>query len=654
MKQTVLIPTLNPDTALLNLVDKLSAVGFERIIVINDGSTDDFDIIFDQLGNKGCLVIHHPQNRGKGAAIKTGMITMRGVWPDTPAILTLDGDGQHSVGDAERLAHYSEAHSDALVLGVRDLRGKEVPLRSRLGARFSSAYLRISTGVSCRDTQTGLRCIPASLFDRAQNCEGDRYDYEMNFLYEIANLGIPIVQLPINTIYENNNEGSHFRPVQDSLLIYRHLVRYTASSVICALVDLTLFGILAELVGVALGVSVALAVFLATVGARTTSGLLNFWLNRHWSFRAKNQCMSLQMGRYLMLFLAQMMLSAAGVAGVAGVSALAAGSLLEAFVLPQGSTDASRIAAVDSAGAQELSEAAYKSGAHEGFELGYRYRVIENSDGSYLVVFLDRGRDISAFYSLVRISLLVAGVAWIAVGVLLGALSGRAVAPIAEAYARQRRFITDASHDLKTPLAVISSSADVIELENGTSEWTNTIHEQVARMSELVNKLVLLSRMDEGERSLVISEVQVKDMLDTIASEFGAPTRTTGHSIEVSCESSVVCWTDASLLHQAMSLPVDNALKYAPENTAVTLYAGKKSRNRVQISVSNIAPNLRDGGHDELFDRFYRSDQARTCSGGHGIGLAVVRAIVQVHDGSVHAKVENGTLHIMLEFENRR
>lgn len=380
MKQTVLIPTLNPDTALLNLVDKLSAVGFERIIVINDGSTDDFDIIFDQRGNKGCLVIHHPQNRGKGAAIKTGMITMRGVWPDTPAILTLDGDGQHSVGDAERLAHYSEAHPDALVLGVRDLRGKDVPFRSRLGARFSSAYLRISTGVSCRDTQTGLRCIPASLFDRAQNCEGDRYDYEMNFLYEIANLGIPIAQLPINIIYENNNEGSHFRPLQDSLLIYRHLVRYTASSVICALVDLTLFGILSE--------------------------------------------------------------------------------------------------------------------------LGYRYRVIENSDGSYLVVFLDCGRDISAFYSLVRMSLLVAGVAWIAVGVLLGALSGRAVAPIAEAYARQRRFITDASHDLKTPLAVISSSADVIELENGTSEWTNTIHEQVARMSELANKLVLLSHMDEGGGAL--------------------------------------------------------------------------------------------------------------------------------------------------------
>ncbi|MGI6755557.1 MAG: sensor histidine kinase [Atopobiaceae bacterium] len=289
-----------------------------------------------------------------------------------------------------------------------------------------------------------------------------------------------------------------------------------------------------------------------------------------------------------------------------------------------------------------------------GFKGVYRYSVTEQQDGTYLAAFLDCNRDLASFRSLMLAGIVVALVAWLAVFLLVVVLSRRAVAPVEDAYMRQRRFITDASHDLKTPLSVIGSSVDVIEIESGSSEWTHAIHEQVDRMSDLVSKLVMLSRMDEGDAALSLDTCNVDELLGGIALDFSPKARAADLAIELLGEKNLQVEADPALLYQALSLLMDNALTYAPAHTTVTLARAAASHARVKIQVANDAPQLGEGAHPELFERFYRADASRTSTDeegarqGHGIGLAVVRSIAEAHGGTVDAHVSDGVLTITL------
>lgn len=221
MSETVIIiPAYQPDERLLDLVEKLEKLAFTRIVIVDDGSGNSYTPIFVHVEEMGCSVIRHPVNRGKGAAIRTGISAAIDQFGKDIDVVTADADGQHLPADIVRVAEAMEENPQALVLGVRDFGRNNVPLRSYIGNRFTAAFFKLSTGVHCTDTQTGLRGIPSTLLPLAISTEGDRYEYEMNFLTDAVK-NVSLQMIPIETVYEDGNSVSHFRPVQDSFLVYK-------------------------------------------------------------------------------------------------------------------------------------------------------------------------------------------------------------------------------------------------------------------------------------------------------------------------------------------------------------------------------------------------------------------------------------------------
>jgi putative flippase GtrA len=304
MDQVVVIPVIDPGEELLELVEGLRRVGFHRFIVVDDGSDTAHQDVFGDLAVSGIDVRHQGENLGKGAAIKAGLRCALDSYPDAPACITVDGDGQHIPADVRSVCEESSLHPDELIIGERDLHDAAVPLRSRIGNGFSALYFKLDTGVSCADTQTGLRCLPAALMPFALQVPGNRYDYEMNFLTEAVKAGLGLRKVSIATVYLDENRASHFDTVHDSILIYRSLIRFALSSMACAILDLGLFGLLVSVLGMGIFATVAIA----TIAGRMTSGALNFALNRRWSFRATGDARA-QMMRYIALFTMQMVAS---------------------------------------------------------------------------------------------------------------------------------------------------------------------------------------------------------------------------------------------------------------------------------------------------------------------------------------------------------
>ena len=361
-KIVVLIPAYKPEEKMLKLLESLSgfsgrsAAGpgrekedktkkntekpvseetaeIDGIIIVDDGGQEEYRPLFDAAEAMGCRVVHHEVNRGKGAAIRTGIQEAMERFGSDVHVVTADADGQHLPKDILRVARAVLDHNarggavrPVLVLGVRDFSGKDVPARSMLGNRITAAFFRLSTGTSCGDTQTGLRGIPAALLPLSLETEGDRYEYEMNFLTEAVR-NADLIQIPIETVYEEGNRTSHFRPVRDSMLIYKKPLRYAASAAGSAAVDWALFLILLKLFGVSaftsgkLGTAgaagaaakaagtAARAAGAAAAAARIGSGLFNFELNRRWSFQSRGHA-GREAVRYLLLFGGNMLCNA--------------------------------------------------------------------------------------------------------------------------------------------------------------------------------------------------------------------------------------------------------------------------------------------------------------------------------------------------------
>jgi len=210
----VLIPAYQPDTKLVGLVDALRA-DFPHVVVVDDGSTG-CDDVFGAIRNSVEALLVHPENRGKGAALKTGFAWIRERLPNVAGVVTADADGQHTPEDIRRVAEATAARNGGIVLGVRTFKGS-VPLRSRFGNWWASLFFRLRTGLAIRDTQTGLRGIPSDMLDRMLALRGDRYEYETRMLVDASCHASPPLQISIETIYLESNRSSHFRPFRDSL-----------------------------------------------------------------------------------------------------------------------------------------------------------------------------------------------------------------------------------------------------------------------------------------------------------------------------------------------------------------------------------------------------------------------------------------------------
>lgn len=302
----VLIPAYQPDEKLNRLIDNLQEVGLHEIVVINDGSSSACLPFFEKAIVQGCQIVTHEQNKGKGAAIKTGIQWVLKNLPSCSGVVTCDADGQHLAEDILHVSKMLDQENESLIIGSRDFSQKNVPAKSRFGNRFSSFYFKVSTGVTCKDTQTGLRGFGPSLFPMALEIKQDRYDYEMTFLTNAAKEGIAFVSVPIQTVYLDHNASSHFRPLLDSYRIYKEPLKFAISSLISAATDLTIFTIMTHL----LEGHIVKLVFLATLVARIASGILNFTLNRVWSFQNYSSLLK-QFRRYALLYVVQFGLSVA-------------------------------------------------------------------------------------------------------------------------------------------------------------------------------------------------------------------------------------------------------------------------------------------------------------------------------------------------------
>lgn len=309
MAAILLIPVYEPKETLVGLLEEMHAQLACPIVVVNDGSGPEFEAIFDKIKQlPDILCIGYEQNRGKGFALKTGIKTIIHTFPQASGIVTADSDGQHAIADIKNLLRKTEQLSDnELLLGVRTFEPAQTPAKSYWGNKITSRLFYFISGTLIRDTQTGLRGCSLETAEALLSIDGNRFEYEMNVLLESRSLGFRLIEEPIATIYLNNNEQSHFRPLKDSWLIYRRMFAYLFAAMASAVLDFSIFLLLILMIGHSTDDLV-----LATITARILSGATNYYLNKYWVFhdRSKN---SRTFWKYGLLFIAQLTLSSLGV-----------------------------------------------------------------------------------------------------------------------------------------------------------------------------------------------------------------------------------------------------------------------------------------------------------------------------------------------------
>lgn len=304
-------------------------------------------------------------------------------------------------------------------------------------------------------------------------------------------------------------------------------------------------------------------------------------------------------------------------------------------------TNVSYIAAISTETAEEYASALCQKGKTEGYQGNYRYRQTTLSEGSIMYIFLDCERDLHSFHNFLYASIFISLTGLLFIFILLILFSGIAVRPIAESYEKQKRFITDASHEIKTPLTIIDANTDVIEMETGASAWTTSTKKQIERLTFLTEKLVLLSKMDEEQPRMEMITTNISEILTDVAASFEGVCTARGKAITVFIEPDVMLRANSDALKQAFTLLIDNAVKYSNSNGNIRISCKRKG-HAVKLIFENSVEHIEPGRHNELFERFYRPDASRnTESGGFGIGLSTVKAIVEAHKGKITVESED-------------
>lgn len=307
----VLIPAYKPDDRLTELVKELREKNL-RVLLVDDGGGATYRRIFEDCRALGAQVAVHAVNQGKGRALKTGINAALNIWQDLTGIVTADADGQHTPTDILRLIEAMAQHENTLVLGSRAFTGN-VPFKSLWGNRITRAVYALASGVHVGDTQTGLRGLPRCALEEMIRIDGERYEYEMNVLLKIRDMHLDVFEVPIETIYIDDNAGSHFNPVRDALRIYMVIFKYLFSSIASFVIDYALC---------ALCLSYKLPVWASYALARVVSSQVNYHLNKHTVFSGRGGKYS--MVKYYALALVQGAIGAGALQLLSGVLPLPA------------------------------------------------------------------------------------------------------------------------------------------------------------------------------------------------------------------------------------------------------------------------------------------------------------------------------------------
>ena len=303
----VIIPAYEPDEKLIKLMDDLVNKQISPIVVVDDGSAPEkYGVVFEAVKKRGAVLLRHAVNMGKGRALKTAFNYCLNEYPDLVGVITADSDGQHSPEDIHKCMEELISHPDALVLGVRDFNKDGIPARSVFGNKTTSRVMKFLTGLSISDTQTGLRGISSEFMRFLLTEKGERFEFETNMLVDTKELGIGIREVPIRTIYLEENRSSHFNPIKDSIRIYAIFFRFLFSSLSSSVVDIVFFSIFCAVfrnLPVAIGY-----IMLSTVLARVISSVYNFLVNYRVVFKGRGSRGAAAV-KYLLLAICIMLLS---------------------------------------------------------------------------------------------------------------------------------------------------------------------------------------------------------------------------------------------------------------------------------------------------------------------------------------------------------
>lgn len=275
------------------------------------------------------------------------------------------------------------------------------------------------------------------------------------------------------------------------------------------------------------------------------------------------------------------------------------------------------------------------SGKDEGYVGYYKYGYLESDSYKYIVL-IDCKTELRLFYQFLQNSILIGiGIVLVA-SILFIIISKKVVAPIEENYKKQKQFITDASHELKTPLTIISSNADVLEMEIGKSKWLSNIHNQIDRLTNLINSLVAFSRVEEKE-TLEKTKFSISELLKSRIEDFEELANFKGKHLIQNIQSDIYFNGDAQTIMQVIDILLDNAIKYADINSDIIIKLEKNNRG-ILLRIKNKTENVKKGDLSKVFDRFYRLDESRNSEiKGYGIGLSLANLIVERHKSKIKA-----------------
>lgn len=297
---------------------------------------------------------------------------------------------------------------------------------------------------------------------------------------------------------------------------------------------------------------------------------------------------------------------------------------------------------------EDYTDKVLKRGKERGWIGDYRYRIMDTENGT-TVVFVNGNTYNNTSNRLLFTALLVLLGSASLILILTVVVSKRAVRPVAESYEKQRQFITDANHELKTPLTLILSNLDIVESELGKNEWLDDIRSEGERMGLLINQLVTLSRMDESTDSVMREEFNLSSAVADTVSEFESLAEERGHTLTSSISPSVYYYGDESLIRRLTAILLDNAIKYCDAGGNIQL--SLTCRRHPVLIVENTYQDVDKLELNRLFDRFYRADKARTFSGSFGIGLSIAQSIVKSHKGNIAVYKKSGIIGFRVELK---